>query len=169
MINSHRLTDRLMRGVAILSLAGALSACALMPSNVKAADVRIETLPSPEARLITAQLRRHRSQLSVSGIVYSHSYRFEALPDHVDVSITPPTNQAARCLTTRTGVGVRRGSARLRHQPDGRVRKSYAVNLDQLPAPGSLIQVWYHPAPQHTSCEKPSRSSSPKLRSDIHA
>jgi len=143
MVKTNRFDGSSIRVLALLPAVSILSACALIPTFVEAPDVQIEKLSTPTVRVISASLWRYRSQLSLRGEVVARSTGKSPLRGHLDISISRPNREDASCLTTRQGLGARR------------VRKSYYVELDAMPPPGSLIQVWHHPTSRHESCDVP--------------
>ena len=163
MFKTDLFESRAIRVFALVSITCILSGCALIPNYGKASDLQIEKLTTPTAQVTSAYLWKYRTQLSLRGQVVARLVSKRPLRGHLDISINHPNTEDVTCLTTPNLSGARRiqksWRARIRW-PD---RKSYSVDLDEMPPPGSVIKVWHHSSNQHTSCVDP------QLTSQLHA
>lgn len=130
-------SKRHWRTIVVLCLSLALVSCAWVSVYVPAPGVRIQTLPSPRAKIVSAHFWRDGEQISLRGAVVKFPSGKSPLRGHVDMGITYLGALESHCLITRPRLNPRE------------VRKRFSVALDALPPPGSTVKLWHHYASRH--------------------
>jgi hypothetical protein len=141
----NRTLIRLLRNLALLLCTlFVTSSCSMIPRNITDSGVEIERVSTPSGYIKSANLWEDRNGISLRGSVSDRPVSKKTyLPGHIDISITEPDRGNTVCTTT-----MQKNIGRKKQKP-------FSLQLETLPAPGSVVRVWHHKAREHDCCMAP--------------
>jgi len=127
----------------LIAIGGALlaSSCAWIPSYVSEPGVTIERVTTSSGRVSSAHFWEDRKGFALRGEITPQPITKGPMGGHVDFAITSPDGESTACTTIRQKIAVRH------------VRKPFSLRFDELPAPGSVVQIKHHDGVDHESCD----------------
>jgi len=118
--------------------------CSMIPRNITDSGVEIERVPTPSGYIKSANLWEDRNGISLRGSVIGRPVSKKTyLPGHIDITFTEPDRGNTVCTTT------------LQKNTGRKKKKPFSLQLETLPAPGSVVRVWHHKACEHDCCMAP--------------
>lgn len=117
------------------------SSCAWIPSYVSEPGVTIERVTTSSGRVSSAHFWEDRKGFALRGEITPQPITKGPIGGHVDIAVSSRDGESTACTTTRQQI-------RVRH-----VRKPFSIRFDELPAPGSVVQVKHHDGVDHESCD----------------
>lgn len=125
----------------VSSGAFSVSSCAWIPSYVSEPGVTIERMATPSGRVSSAHFWEDRRGFALRGEITPQPITKGPMGGHVDIAITSPNGDSTTCTTTRQRINARH------------VRKPFSIRFDELPAPGSVVQLKHHKSANHEDCD----------------
>ena len=118
-----------------------VSSCAWIPSYVSEPGVTIERVTTSSGRVSSAHFWKDRKGFALRGEITPQPITKGPMGGHVDIAITSPNGDSTTCTTTRQRINARH------------VRKPFSIRFDELPAPGSVVQLKHHKSANHEDCD----------------
>jgi len=130
-------------GNLLIAICGSLLAtsCTYMQIRVDEPNVTIERMTTPSGQITYAHFYKYRNAYLLRGTIRPATYTKWSMGGHVAAAVTAPDGANTECTSVVQDIRGRTWS------------KPFSIPFDELPAPGSVVQVKHHDSAKHDGCE----------------
>lgn len=130
-------------GILLIAICGSqlATSCTYMQMRVDEPNVTIERMTTSSGRITFADYYKYRKAYLLRGTIRPVAYTKWAMGGHVDVAVTAPDGVNTECTSVVQDI---RGST---------WSKPFTIPFDELPAPGSVVQIRHHDSAIHDGCD----------------